>query len=67
MRQKRKELAIRTAALALICVFVAAAGRIMTGNRFEMTIPLGQTETMSSAEDILYQRNKSTEVLSCMI
>ena len=52
MRQKRKELAIRTAALALICVLAAAAGRMLTGNRFEMTIPLGQTETTSSAEDI---------------
>ena len=51
MIQKRKQLAIRIAALALICVLVAAAGRMLTGNRFEMSIPMGREEALT-AEDI---------------
>ena len=51
MIQKRKQLAMRIAALALICVLVAAAGRMLTGNRFEMSIPMGREEALT-AEDI---------------
>ena len=51
MEQKRKELAIKIAALALACVLISVAGRILTGNRFEMSIPM-QRDEISATEDI---------------
>ena len=51
MEQKRKELAIKIAVLALACVLISVAGRILTGNRFEMSIPM-QRDEISATEDI---------------
>ena len=51
MEQKRKELAIKIAVLALACVLISVAGRILTGNRFEMSIPMERGE-IPAAEEI---------------
>lgn len=69
MNQKRKYLLIQIAALAVICLLIAAAGRILAGNRFEMAIPPSQLLPHESADEIQieWENGQAMEVLDISI
>ena len=52
MDRSRKQLIIQVAALIAACLLVIIGGRILTGNRFEMCIPLGYNSNVPEADQI---------------
>ena len=62
MDRSRKQLIIRVAALIAACLLVVTGGRILTGNRFEMCIPLGYNSTLPEADRIRIEWENGKEI-----
>ena len=62
-RQVRKKLIIQAAVLLAVCIIAAAGGRLLSGNRFKMTVGLSEISGITSPEDvqIMWQRSDGTE------
>ena len=53
MNKQQKQIIKQVAALAAVCILIMAIGRIMTGNRFVISIPIsGFGDTSPQAEDV---------------
>ena len=52
MNKERKRIIIQAAVLVLFCLLFVGIGRLITGNRFEMTINLGDQQNVKSTEDV---------------
>ena len=53
MIKRQKQVFIQVAALVAVCILIIAIGRIMTGNRFVISIPIsGFGDTSPQAEDV---------------
>ena len=52
MDRQRKKVLLQAAVLTAACIFIIIAGRILTGNRFEMSISLEQMDDTLRPEEI---------------
>ena len=62
MDRNRKQLILQVAALLAACLLVIIGGRILTGNRFEMCIPLGYNSTVPEADRIRIEWENGKEI-----
>ena len=62
-RQVRKKLIIQVTVLLAVCILAAAGGRLLSGNRFKMTVGLSEISGITSSDDvqIMWQRSDGTE------
>ena len=63
MNKQQKQIIKQVAALAAVCLLIMIIGRIMTGNRFVISIPIsGFGDTSPQAEDVQIEWENSREI-----
>ena len=63
MNIQQKQIIKQVAALAAVCILIMAIGRIMTGNRFVISIPFGGYEdTQPQSEDVQIEWENGREI-----
>lgn len=63
MNKQQKKVFIQVAVLAAACILIMVIGRIMTGNRFVISIPIsGFDDTAPRAEDVQFEWENGREI-----